>query len=154
MAGLIPIVFCDTNRIIMYLDVCFRLFFCCLWRGSACSRDVSRCIWSADLFVLHLFLAVFFRLEFMVLHICAYCLTCAIKQCFCCLILCVLLLVYYCICIVTSFLFEACVLHRFLPCVWHLERLPLSSFSARGFLLSRLRWAPQGGTLLTPWELF
>ena len=103
MAGLIPIVFCDTNRIIMYLDVCFRLFFCCLWRGSACSRDVSCCIWSADLFVLHIFLAVFFRLDFMVLHICVFRLTSAIKQCLCCWILCVLLLAFYCICIVTCF---------------------------------------------------
>ena len=63
MAGLIHIVFCDTNRIIMYLDVCFRLFFFCLWRGSACSRDVSCCIWPADLFVLHLYFGSVFSTE-------------------------------------------------------------------------------------------
>ena len=96
------------------------------------------------------FLAVFFRLDFMVLHICAFCLTSAIKQCLCCWILCVLLLAFYCICIVTSFFPEASILHRFLQCVWHLGRLLMFSFCCRGFHLSCLHRAPQ----VIPWLLY
>ena len=47
------------------------------------------------------FLAVFFRLKSMLLHSCVFCLTSVIKQRLCCWILCVILLAFYCICIVT-----------------------------------------------------
>ena len=88
-------------------------------------------------------LAVFFRPKVMVLHICAFCFSSAIKQRLCCWILRVVLLAFYCMCIVIFFCLDACILRRFLQCVWHLGRLLMFSFCCRGFLLSCLHRAPQ-----------